>query len=75
MLYSVEVPTWGGNTVFSNLMAAHDAMPVDMRQALEGRKAYNAFSYGSVKKNDPNAVKARSHAIHSRDPRLRGQRP
>ena len=64
LLYSVEVPTWGGNTVFSNLMAAHDAMPADLRSALEGRTAYNAFSYGSVKKGDPNAVKARSHAVH-----------
>ncbi len=64
LLYSVEIPTSGGNTVFSNLMAAYDALPVDLGQALEGRKVYNAFSYGSVKKGDPNAVKARSHAIH-----------
>lgn len=64
LLYSVEIPSWGGNTAFSNLMAAYDALPADLRQAIEGRMVYNAFNYGSVKKNDPNAVKARSHAVH-----------
>jgi taurine dioxygenase len=64
LLYAVAVPTWGGNTVFSNLFAAYDALPADLRKALEGRKAYNAFSYGSTKKGDPNAVAARAHAIH-----------
>ena len=64
LLYSVEIPSWGGNTAFSNLFAAYDGLPADLKQALEGRKAYNAFSYGSTRKNDPNAVAARSHAIH-----------
>lgn len=64
MLYSVEVPTWGGNTVFSNLMAAYDALPDDLRKGLEGRTAYNAYNYGGVKKGDPNATAARSYAEH-----------
>ncbi|MGE0630361.1 MAG: TauD/TfdA dioxygenase family protein [Hyphomicrobiaceae bacterium] len=64
LLYSIEIPTWGGNTAFSNLMAAYDALPDDLRIALEGRKAYNAFSYGSTHKGDPNAVAARNAAIH-----------
>jgi taurine dioxygenase len=64
LLYSVEIPSWGGNTVFSNLMAAWDALPSDLKQAIEGRMVYNAFSYGSTRKGDPNAVAARSHAIH-----------
>ncbi len=64
LLYSVEIPSWGGNTVFSNLMAAYDALPADLKKAIEGRQVYNAFSYGSTKKGDPNAVAARSHAVH-----------
>ncbi|MGE4167473.1 MAG: TauD/TfdA dioxygenase family protein [Xanthobacteraceae bacterium] len=64
LLYSVEVPKWGGQTVFSNLMAAYDALPDDLRQALEGRQAYNAFNYGATKKGDPNATAARSYAVH-----------
>ncbi len=64
LLYSVEIPSWGGNTAFSNLMAAWDALPADLKKAIEGRQVYNAFNYGSTKKGDPNAVAARSHAVH-----------
>lgn len=64
LLYAVEVPTHGGNTVFSNLAAAYDALPPDLKTALDGRMALNAFSYGSQKKDDKNAVAARSQAIH-----------
>ncbi len=64
LLYAVEVPSWGGNTVFSNLMAAYDALPAELRSELEGRLAYNAFSYGSTRKDDPNAVSARNAAVH-----------
>ncbi len=64
ILYSVEVPTYGGETVFSNLFAAYDALPADLRAGLDGRQAVNAFTYGSNKKGDPKAVKASSHATH-----------
>jgi taurine dioxygenase len=64
LLYAVEVPSHGGNTVFSNLFAAYEALPDDLKSALDGRMALNAFSYGSQKKADPNAVAARSQAIH-----------
>jgi taurine dioxygenase len=65
LLYALAVPTFGGNTSFANLFAAYDALPDDLRCALEGRKAYNAFQYGANKKGDTShAVKAVSHAIH-----------
>lgn len=64
LLYSVQIPSWGGNTMFSNLFAAYDALPADLKKVLDGRKAYNAFSYGAQKKGDPNAVSARAHAMH-----------
>ena len=31
MLYSVQVPTYGGETVFSNLFAAYEALPKDLK--------------------------------------------
>ena len=64
MLYSVEVPTWGGETVFSNLFAAYDALPDDLRKAIDGRMAVNAYSFNSTYKDDSNAVAARNQAIH-----------
>jgi taurine dioxygenase len=64
LLYALEVPTYGGNTVFSSQFAALDALPAALRQGLEGRKAFNAFAYGSNRKGDPKALAAVSHAIH-----------
>jgi taurine dioxygenase len=64
LLYAVEVPTYGGNTVFSSQFAAYDLLPDELRRGLEGRKALNAFAYGSNHKGDPKAVAATSRAIH-----------
>lgn len=64
MLYALEIPSWGGNTVFSNLYAAYDALPDDLKSRLEGRMAINAFNYGARFKGDPEALKTRKQAIH-----------
>ena len=65
LLYALEVPTWGGNTAFSNLFAAYDALPGDLRRALDGRRASNVFQYGANKKGDTtHAVAATSQAVH-----------
>ena len=64
LLYAQAVPTYGGNTAFANLFAAYEALPSDLKGGLEGRKAYNAFLYGSNKKGDPHATKAVSYAVH-----------
>ena len=64
LLHALAVPTYGGNTVFSNLFAAYDALPADLKAALDGAKAYNAFLYGANKKGDPHATKALSFSIH-----------
>jgi taurine dioxygenase len=64
LLYSVQVPTYGGETVFSNLFAAYDALPDDLRRKLDGRQALHAYSFGAQYKDDSNAVNARNQAIH-----------
>ena len=37
MLHAIEIPDHGGDIVFANLYAAHDALPAKLRRALEGR--------------------------------------
>ena len=64
LLYSVEIPSHGGETLFANLQAAYDALPPELKSALEGRRAAHLFNYGSTKKNDPNAVAAKSQSEH-----------
>ena len=39
MLYALEVPDAGGNTGFANMYKAFDALPADLKAAVEGKRA------------------------------------
>ena len=45
LLYGVELPSTGGNTLFSNMYKAYDALPEDIREKLKGRKALHIHEY------------------------------
>lgn len=64
MLYSVEIPSKGGNTLFANSYTAYERLAPEVRNRLENRKAHNLFHYGSTKKGDNNGVAAFSEAVH-----------
>jgi taurine dioxygenase len=46
MLYSIEIPAEGGNTLFANAYKAYEALPAEVRKTLEGRKAIQVYDYG-----------------------------
>jgi taurine dioxygenase len=48
MLYSIEVPSVGGNTLFANAYAAYETLPAAIKQKIEGRKALNAYDYDAA---------------------------
>jgi taurine dioxygenase len=48
MLYSIEVPSVGGNTLFANAYTAYETLPAAVRQKIEGRKALNAYDYDAA---------------------------
>ena len=64
LLYSVEIPTHGGDTLFASGTAAYDRLDAATKQRLEGLKAVNYYVYNSVKRNDKQAVDASSQAVH-----------
>ncbi len=45
MLYAMEVPSKGGDTIFANMFAAYDALPDDLKTKIEGRVALNVYDY------------------------------
>src|SRR5262249_44877669 len=45
MLYAIEVPSVGGNTLFANGYKAYETLPVEIKQGIEGRRALNAYDY------------------------------
>jgi len=64
LLYSVEIPTYGGDTLFASGTAAYDALDPAMKKKLEGLKAVNFYVYNSVKRDDKQGVDATSQAVH-----------
>jgi taurine dioxygenase len=44
LLYAIEIPSKGGNTLFSNAYAAYETLPEDIRQRIAGRRALNAYT-------------------------------
>jgi taurine dioxygenase len=64
LLYSVEIPTYGGDTLFASGTAAYAALDPAIKRKLEGLKAVNYYVYNSVKRNDKQAVDAASQAVH-----------
>jgi len=65
LLYSVEIPTHGGDTLFASGTAAYNALDPAMKKKLEGLKAVNFYVYNSVKRSDEQGVDATSQAVHS----------
>ncbi len=67
MLYAMEIPSRGGNTLYANCLKAYEALPDDVKQRLKGKHALNAYDYdgaptlrGNVL---PDGVKRFAHPI------------
>src|SRR4029450_5690102 len=50
MLYALEVPSTGGNTLFANGYKAYATLPDEIKQRINGRKALNAYDYDTAAK-------------------------
>jgi len=45
LLHALELPMEGGDTSFANMSAAYDALPADIRQRVEGKRAVHSYSH------------------------------
>src|SRR6266446_1055916 len=48
MLYAIEIPSKGGNTLFSNAYTAYETLPEDIKHRIAGRRALNAYDKDST---------------------------
>ena len=64
LLYSMEVPTYGGDTLFASGFAAYETLDPAVRAKLEGRKAFHHYNYGSTQKGDDRGVAAFGESTH-----------
>ena len=64
LLYSVDIPSRGGNTRFANNYAAYEALPENLKGRLENLTAINTYDYSTqvrTRRYDRSKV---PHAIH-----------
>ncbi len=64
LLYSVEIPSTGGNTLFASGYAAYDTLDPAVRDRLEGRKALHHYNYGSTMRGDTRGTEAFAECVH-----------
>ncbi len=50
-LYAIEIPSDGGETIFSNQYAVYKALPEKLKQELKICQAYTAYEFGTTVKN------------------------
>ena len=64
LLYSMEIPSTGGNTLFASGYAAYDTLDPAIRSRLEGRNAIHHYNYGSTQKGDAKGTEAFGECVH-----------
>ncbi len=64
LLYSMEIPSAGGNTLFASGYAAYDTLDPAIRNRLEGRKALHHYNYGSTIRGDNRGTEAFAERVH-----------
>ena len=69
VLYSVEVPPYGGDTIWSNQIAAFETLPEDLRTIVEGRGAiHTGAPYGVTHRPAEDLRVSRSIKMRRGDP-------
>lgn len=64
LLYSVEIPAVGGNTLFASGYAAYETLEPAVRNRLEHRQARHHYNYGSTQKGDGRGTEAFAESLH-----------
>jgi alpha-ketoglutarate-dependent taurine dioxygenase len=63
-LYALELPSRGGNTMFSNMYKAYEAVPPELKAKLKGKKALHIHEYKRSEKADLTDISKIPHYFH-----------
>ena len=63
-LHAVEIPDAGGDTMFSNNVAAYEALSPALQKQLEGLLATHSFQYGETQRENRDEAQERPHYTH-----------
>ncbi len=56
LLYAVELPSTGGNTLFADMYGAYETLPEDLKRRLAGCTAMQGYYAGTVQKDRPSGA-------------------
>ncbi len=63
-LYSMEVPSKGGNTRFANCYRAYETLAPELRDKLEGQRGIHSYRLGEAKRDDGMGVAQVNDSTH-----------
>jgi taurine dioxygenase len=64
-LYAIELPSIGGNTMFSNMYKAYASVPMALKEKLEGKKALHIHEYNRARQaNSAGDISGIPHHFH-----------
>ena len=55
MLYAIDIPSRGGNTLFANMYAAYDRLEAATKERIAGARALQIYNYSVTEKVSPDA--------------------
>ena len=64
LLYSLEIPDRGGDTLFASGYAAYDTLDPALKAKLDGRRAFHHYNYGSTTRGDTRGIEAFNESVH-----------
>lgn len=62
MLYGINIPSKGGNTMWANMVQAWDTLPDHLKATLKGRRALNVYDYATIERPDLSDLDTVEHA-------------
>jgi taurine dioxygenase len=76
-LYALELPSTGGNTMFSNMYMAYDAVPAELKAKLSGKRALHIHEYNRARQassqGDISGIPHYYHPVFATHPNTRGK--
>ena len=63
ILYGIEVPKQGGDTLFASLTAAYEALDDDTLSLIEGKRAVQGYHYGIMHRQDNVPLQSYLHPL------------
>lgn len=64
VLHAVEIPTWGGETIYANIARAYSDLPASTKAKLEGLTAANLYDYDAASRDTRQITTTTPAAVH-----------